>query len=681
MDSNSNGTIAASEKDSVSVWLRWATDSVALSKEQKTSYLQKAFTHIVEHQKNSLQIDNLVKTSYACLILKDTANFKKVNATLLKKAKQKDDHKAHGMAHWDLADFYKHTKPDSAYYHYREAYLQFSKAELVEKLEDYPARMLYAMASIKESSKDYVGAEQDAIMAIELFKKFDSKAYLFRSYDLLAIIQNGLEKFDMALEYHKKAKTYIKSAKPHKQYEFSTRNVNNTAYTYLRSKNYKKAFELFNNLEKEDSLYFKKPRLYAQVLASKAYSNFKNGSIEYDSILAKMSKSSHILDSLGDRYTRARNDQYVAEIFAKTGDTVKAVTSGLLAKQLAEETKNNDRLLSSLKLLTTLDTDNSAQHAKAYFTLSEKLHLEERAIQDKFARIQMETDEIMEENEALAKRTELLAGIAIGLLVLGIGVFTIISQRISNQRLKFEQRQQESNQEIYSLMLKQHGKMEEGKKSEQKRVSEELHDGILGQMLGIRLILSGLNERNDPSAVEQRGELIEKLQELEEEIRTISHELNASAYEKVYNFILSLQDLVKTVKKSSKISIDFEYDNHFEWDSLHSDIKINSYRVIQELLQNCVKHAQCKNVNVTFKKTKNSLNLTVKDDGIGFDDSKTKKGIGLKNIISRVKKMGAQLKIESQTSKGAKVTIVIPNIDLKRQHPKSKNSRNTVLEA
>ena len=76
----------------------------------------------------------------------------------------------------------------------------------------------------------------------------------------------------------------------------------------------------------------------------------------------------------------------------------------------------------------------------------------------------METDEIIEENESLAKRARWLAGVTLGLLVLGIGVFIIISQRISNQRLKFAQKQQESNQEIYSLMLAQHGKMEEGKK-------------------------------------------------------------------------------------------------------------------------------------------------------------------------------------------------------------------------
>ena len=145
--------------------------------------------------------------------------------------------------------------------------------------------------------------------------------------------------------------------------------------------------------------------------------------------------------------------------------------------------------------------------------------------------------------------------------------------------------------------------------------------------------------------------------------------------------MLSIEDLVKTVAKSSGLQIAFSYDEHFDWDHLLSDIKINSYRVTQELLQNCVKHAQCENVTVTFKKQKNVVHLTVADDGKGFDNTKAKKGIGLKNIISRVKKMGAELAIDSKVGQGTQVTISIPNIDLKKQRPKPKNSRTSAVEA
>lgn len=89
-------------------------------------------------------------------------------------------------------------------------------------------------------------------------------------------------------------------------------------------------------------------------------------------------------------------------------------------------------------------------------------------------------------------------------------------------------------------------------------------------------------------------------------------------------------------------------------------MKINIYRIVQECLQNCIKHSKCKNITVSFETTEKVLNLNIIDDGIGFDNTKAKKGIGLKNIISRVKKMKGLLKIDSKTSNGTKVQLTFP---------------------
>ena len=99
-------------------------------------------------------------------------------------------------------------------------------------------------------------------------------------------------------------------------------------------------------------------------------------------------------------------------------------------------------------------------------------------------------------------------------------------------------------------------------------------------MLGIRLILSGLNERDDEQAVEQRAELIEKLQGVEEEIRTMSHELSDAAYNQVDNFLLAIQELLHTFKTASDIDFKLDYDKSISWDRLDGDIKINIYRIV-----------------------------------------------------------------------------------------------------
>jgi signal transduction histidine kinase len=667
-------------RDSIQIWANTAKNNHALSLEERENLVIKAYKENSSLKDKNRRAKNLSRISLAYSNLGDSLNFRKTNTELITTAKEVGDKIAHGEAHWDLGDFFNRSKPDSAFYHYKEAYTLFTNAELGSK-KTYPGRMLLAMANVRENNRDYIGAENDVIAAIDEFKKIDAKERLHSSYNQLGLLQGAMKKYDKALAYYDKASEYIKYTPEPNQAKYEMTLLNNVSFIYLAQQDFSKAFERYQDLKNMSIDNADMDLMNRMGYTSMAISGFKSGNLDTKQAISLIQKSNRALDSIGNTYQKARNKQLLAEILLAENQSTEALELTLEAKEIAEASGNNDRLLETLKFLSQIDEKNGAQYAKAYFDLNEQLQLQERTIQDKFARIQMETDEIIEENESLAKRTELLAGVALGLLVLGIGMFTIISQKISNQKLKFKQKQQENNQEIYNLMLAQHGKMEEGKKSEQKRVSEELHDGILGQMLGIRLVLSGLNERDDQAAIEQRAELIVKLQELEEEIRTISHELNASAYEKVHNFILSVQDLIATVEKSAKISINFEHTDNFEWDSLHSDIKINSYRIVQELLQNCVKHAQCENVQVAFLNHKNLLSLTVTDDGIGFDDSKAKKGIGLKNIISRVKNMGAQLEIKSEPSQGTKATITIPNIDLKKQHPKSKSERNTVLEA
>jgi len=119
--------------------------------------------------------------------------------------------------------------------------------------------------------------------------------------------------------------------------------------------------------------------------------------------------------------------------------------------------------------------------------------------------------------------------------------------------------------------------------------------------------------------------------------------------------------LIKGIEKSSGIACSFTYDNKVNWDNLLGDIKINAYRIVQESLKNCVKHAQCEHIDIAFGMNGGKLKLTISDDGIGFDTKKGKRGIGLRNIISRVKKIKGTFTIESAKGKGTIITITIPS--------------------
>lgn len=209
-------------------------------------------------------------------------------------------------------------------------------------------------------------------------------------------------------------------------------------------------------------------------------------------------------------------------------------------------------------------------------------------------------------------------------------------------------------------MMKQNQRLEEGKQLEQQRISEELHDGVLGQMNGIRMVLLGLNEKADVSAVGMRSDAIEKLQEVQEEIRNISHALNDASIQKVNNFLTSVTELLETTGESAGLKYSFDYDKDFDWDNLSGEIKINMYRILQESLQNCVKHAHATDVNVEFTVSDGEIQATIRDNGKGFNTEKQKSGIGHKNIDSRIQKLGGSWYVESTRGQGTLVIAFIP---------------------
>ena len=670
-----------SPKDSIAFWANQAKNQPELALKRRQKLIEKAVRENALLPKNLQRAKNLSRISLAYLELNDSMKFRSTNKELIQWAKKSGNKIIHGEAHWDLGVFLRRQKPDSAFYHFNEAYGLFITAELDSTNIKYPGQVLLAIAGLRENHKDYVGAESVNIQALKYFNQQNNPRMLYLAYNQLGIIQSGLMKFDKALEYRERAKELIPSVPEQFKEYYHIQNANSVAGVYLRSQDFQKAYERFKDFKDDRGLKGVRPELYAIVLGSTAYSGFKSNQLKRTELVELLTESNSILDSIGNQYYKARNKQFLAEIYAQDGDSINAVVFANEGKALAQATLNNDRLLQILELLIEIDSENSTVHASEYINLNAQLQLEERNIQDKFARIQLETDEIIEENQVLAKERQLYLSVAIGILVLGLAIFSIIMLRIKNQRLKFKQKQQEANEEIYNLMLAQQGKLEEGKKAEQKRVSEELHDGILGQMLGIRLIMSGLNDRHDDEAVNQRADLIKKLQEVEEEVRTISHELNASAYEKLDNFIIAIKELVQTVGASAKIKTSFEHDQSFHWDALTGDLKINSYRVVQECLQNCVKHANGNHIFVKFEGDAKQIQLTIEDDGDGFDINKGKKGIGLKNIISRDKKMKGTLDINSELGKGTIMTIHLPTDFVLPGNPKSDTVRTSVVEA
>ncbi len=648
---NTGGEISSSDIDSLYVMIKQGRNT-ELSFEERKSMLAKVYTNASSINNDSARTKVFSRLSLAYKKLNDSLNFRLVNFETLELARKVGDSITLAEAHWDLADFYQNEAiADSAYYHFvaaQKIYSDLGKA-------NESGIMFNNMAVVQSSVKDHTGSEITTINAIELFKPLNNYKQLFNSYSNLGAISVELKEYDRAIDYYNIALNYQNKLAGDHTLELAT--MSNIGYVYLEKGDYEKAMPYFKKVLNENGIRDRNPELYALTLNNFAYSRFKIGNNNVESEFLEALK---IRDSLNDVTGLSLSHHDLAEYHLSQNDTTLAIVQAKKALRYAELANNNERVLRTLQLLNRLDPKNSSSYNQRYITLNDSLQEEERQIRNKFARIRFETDEYIAENEMLESEKQLWAGIAFAVFLLGASAIVIFDQRAKNQKLRFQQEQQAANQEIFNLMLAQKQKEEEGKKSEQKRISEELHDGVLGSMMGARMVLTGLNKKSDSEAETQRMKAIDALQNVEKEVREISHALSHTAYQKVNNFILSLQDLLNSVKQRANINCHLIYDKEWEWDSLNGEIKINTYRIIQESLQNSVKHAQCNNVTVTFVTQENTLQVSITDDGKGFRKTKRIKGIGMRNIASRMEKMNGDWRIDSTPGKGTTLTLEIP---------------------
>lgn len=649
---NADGETDSSELDSFNTMIKQGRNT-ELSFEERKNQLAKVRSKADGIDNDSTKTKVFSRLSLAYLKLNDSLGFRKINFETIELARKVGDSISLAEAHWDLADFYKiEAVEDSAYYHFLAAQKIYSNLGKTNEA----GTMFNNMAITQSNVKDYTGSEITTINAIELLKPINNYQQLFNSYTNLGTVTVDLKEYDRAVEYYNIALDYQNKIAGNHMLELAT--ISNIGYVYLEKGDYEKAISYFKKVLSENGIRDRNPKLYALTLNNLAFSTFKSG--ENKNVESEFLEALEVRDSLQDVTGLSLSHHDLAEYYLSQNDTIRAIDQAKKALRYAEIADNNERVLRTLQLLSRLDPKKSSTYNQRYIVLNDSLQEEERQVRNKFARIRFETDEYIAENEMLESEKQLWAGIAFAVFLLGASAIVIFDQRSKNQKLRFQQEQQAANQEIFNLMLGQKQKEEEGKKSEQKRISEELHDGVLGSMMGARMVLTGLNKKSDSEAEIQRMKAIDALQNVEKEVREISHALSHAAYEKMHNFILSLQDLLKTVDKTANINCSLVYDKEWEWDALSGEIKINTYRMVQESLQNSVKHAQCKNVTVTFAAKENTLQVTITDDGKGFRKTKRKKGIGMRNIASRMEKLNGEWHIESTLGKGTTVTLQIP---------------------
>jgi two-component system NarL family sensor kinase len=195
----------------------------------------------------------------------------------------------------------------------------------------------------------------------------------------------------------------------------------------------------------------------------------------------------------------------------------------------------------------------------------------------------------------------------------------------------------------------------EGQATERDRIASEIHDGIGGELAGIKLYLSKVNTtlNNDNITL-----VIGQLTGLFQELRNISHNLSSN-FLKDKDFYTVIADLKKEYENRNAFAVELVIFPEDAFADLPETLRHQVYRIIQELLANVSKHAKADKVDLSITRHDDFLNLIVEDNGVGFADTGAS-GIGLKNIRDRLKSLGGTITIESQPNKGSSIIIDIP---------------------
>jgi two-component system sensor histidine kinase UhpB len=198
-----------------------------------------------------------------------------------------------------------------------------------------------------------------------------------------------------------------------------------------------------------------------------------------------------------------------------------------------------------------------------------------------------------------------------------------------------------------------------GQENERKQLGIELHDNINQILATSKLYL----DHALTSPVLDK-DLIYKSKEFiilaTQEIRKLSHALLPLSFEE-FGLIQSLSDLIDSVSVAAGFKICKRWDS-FREQALQKDQKLTIYRIVQEQLNNIIKHAEAKNVVISLCLINNSsdVQLLIRDDGKGFDTDKKRNGVGLQNIVSRVELFDGVVTIQSNPGEGCELKVVFP---------------------
>ena len=505
--------------------------------------------------------------------------------------------------------------------------------------------------------QDYENALQYLLPSVAYFERINNDARLSLIYDNLGVIYRETKQYEKSLEYHQKALAIARKS----QNTYDIANVlSNLGNAYTSLKKYDTALTVM-----QQSLLIAKKENYENIV-SNVTGNIGGLLIKqgrYDSLNFYCTEGLRLAKKLGDSLTIVNNiyGLALAAFFKKDfKKSEEEATSGFAMAQqrnYVEPLQLFADILSKLYLVKgdfkKYDYYNRLSTALSEKYFNEKMQRNVQTLDRKFETEKKEQQLLIQQATINKKNilNYILIGSTVALLIISLLSYRTYTQKRKLQEQKIAELEKEKVLSATQSLLK-------GQEKERNRLAQDLHDGLGGLLSGVKLQLEAM--KGNLILSEEMGKTFNnalyKLDESISEMRRVAHNMMPEALMKL-GLQQALQDYCDSLSESQPFALNCEF--HGLEKRMEPATEIVVYRIVQELLNNTVKHSGATTILAQVIRNDNSLSITVEDNGKGFntDVATIDRGMGLKNIQSRVDYLKGQIDIKSAEGKGTSVHI------------------------
>jgi signal transduction histidine kinase len=365
-----------------------------------------------------------------------------------------------------------------------------------------------------------------------------------------------------------------------------------------------------------------------------------------------------------DAYTLATLYLNLSQVNEDLGRRKRALGYNDSSLHYANQSGNTEKLQDSYEFAHRLYYSNG-ESRQAYDALQHYMEIKDSVLSKEKAEVLYELEErfqsLRKEQEIARLRSDSLAkdlaiqesrlaiGIVLALVavsaVAGLWLFRRHQYRVNLQRSREREEQQ----------LQRFRAVIEAEENERSRVAKDLHDG-LGQLISTAKL--GLTALAPAKAEESKvlSNSIQVLDQATQEVRTIAHNLMPAVLSDL-GLQMAVADMVHKINDARLLNVELQMD--LGDDRLPSTVEVAVYRVIQEVLNNMIKHSRADRITVTLVRAGKSVQLAMADNGVGLEESAVSqsRGLGWKNIASRIALLNGTLAVDSRPGAGTQISI------------------------